>query len=100
MRSSVWPMLTLTAMECRKATLRRINGRTLLQRRAWITQRISDTLIKQMTLSQIEEGQRLASIEALRIQNPASHTLQEQQARAAIPAEVRREVWRRDGGYA
>jgi hypothetical protein len=60
--------------------------------------KLRDVLSSLMTPSQFEEGQRLASIEALKIQNPVSHTLQEQQARAAIPSEVRREVWRRDGG--
>jgi uncharacterized protein len=59
---------------------------------------LRDALTQQMTPSQIEEGQRLASIEAMKIQNPTNHTLQERQARAAIPSEVRREVWRRDGG--
>ena len=59
---------------------------------------LRDTIVQHMTPTQIEEGQRLASIEALKIQNPTNHTLQERQARAAIPSDVRREVWRRDGG--
>jgi tetratricopeptide (TPR) repeat protein len=59
---------------------------------------VRETLAQQMTPLQIEEGQRLASRETFKIQNPANHTVQERQARAAIPSEVRREVWRRDGG--
>jgi TPR repeat protein len=59
---------------------------------------LRDALAQQMTPSQIEDGQRLASIEALKIQNPTNHAFQERQERAAIPSDVRREVWRRDGG--
>ena len=57
-----------------------------------------DTLAQQMTPLQIEEGQRLATRETFKIQNPTNHAVQERQSRAAIPSEVRREVWRRDGG--
>jgi hypothetical protein len=57
-----------------------------------------DELTPKMTPSQIEEGQRLSSIEALRLQNPKNQTRQEQPIRMPIPSEVRREVWRRDGG--
>ena len=53
---------------------------------------------QQMTPLQIEEGQRLATRETFKIQNPTNHAVQERQSRAAIPSEVRREVWRRDGG--
>ena len=60
--------------------------------------KLRDGLTQMMTPSQIEEGQRLASIEALKIQNPTGHMLQERHARAAIPSSVRQEVWRRDGG--
>ena len=63
-----------------------------------LAKRLRDALVQQMTPSQIEEGQRQSSLEALKIRNPTNHTRQEQQARAAIPSEVRREVWRRDGG--
>jgi 5-methylcytosine-specific restriction endonuclease McrA len=59
---------------------------------------LRDNLTQHMTPSQIEEGQRLASIEALKIQNPTVHMLQERHAGAAIPSSVRQEVWRRDGG--
>jgi TPR repeat protein len=59
---------------------------------------LRDGLTQMMTPSQIEEGQRLTSIEALKIQNPTGHMLQERHARAAIPSSVRQEVWRRDGG--
>jgi TPR repeat protein len=60
--------------------------------------KLRENVIQYMTPSQIEEGQRLASIEAMKIQNPTNHTLHERQARAAIPSGVRQEVWRRDGG--
>jgi uncharacterized protein len=59
---------------------------------------LRDFLVQQMTPSQIEEGQRQSSIEASKIRNPASPMRNEKQARVAIPSEVRREVWRRDGG--
>lgn len=59
---------------------------------------LRDTLTQKMTPSQIEEGQRLSSIEAMKIQNPKNQTLREQPTRMAIASEVRREVWRRDGG--
>ena len=59
---------------------------------------LRSTLTQQMSSSQIEEGQRLASKERFKIQNPTNHAVQERQSRAAIPSEVRREVWRRDGG--
>jgi TPR repeat protein len=84
-----------------------------------------DHLAQQMTPSQIEEGQRLASIESLKIKNrtsradrtaelnrqrkeiqatinrnraPTKNIPQERQTRMAISSQVRREVWRRDGG--
>jgi 5-methylcytosine-specific restriction endonuclease McrA len=84
-----------------------------------------DHLAEQMTPSQIEEGQRLTSIEALKIKNkpscvnrtaelnrqrkeiqavvnrdraPTKNVPQERQTRMAISSQVRREVWRRDGG--
>ena len=60
--------------------------------------KVRDALAQQMTPSQIEEGQRLASRETSRIQASTNHIAQEQQIRMAIPSEVRREVWRRDGG--
>lgn len=63
-----------------------------------LAKKLRDDLIRQMTPSQLEEGQRESSLQALRIQNPRKHTLEERQARPAIPSEVRREVWRRDGG--
>lgn len=59
---------------------------------------LRDALAQQMTPSQIEDGQRLASREASKMQNPTNHSFQERQERAAIPSEVRREVWRRDEG--
>ena len=57
-----------------------------------------DELTQKMTPSQIEEGQRQSSREALKIQNPQNQTLQGSPIRMAITSEVRREVWRRDGG--
>jgi hypothetical protein len=60
--------------------------------------KVRDDLTQRMTPSQIEEGQRLASIVALKIKNPTNHAPQDRQAREAIPSDVRREVWRRDGG--
>jgi 5-methylcytosine-specific restriction endonuclease McrA len=90
-----------------------------------LTKRLLETLTCQMTQSQIEEGQRLASIEALKIKNNTSNvsqtaelnqqrkairaainrdrdtkesTQQSRQTRMAISSQVRREVWRRDGG--
>jgi TPR repeat protein len=61
-------------------------------------QEFRDEVTQKMTPSQIEEGQRLSSIEALKIQSPKNQTLQESPTRMAIPSEVRREVWRRDNG--
>jgi TPR repeat protein len=90
-----------------------------------MTKELRDALTCQMTQSQIEEGQRLASIEALKIKSKMSHVSQaaelnrqrkaiqtainrdrapaesiqqERQTRMAISSQVRREVWRRDGG--
>ena len=90
-----------------------------------LTKQLLDTLTCQMTQSQIEEGQRLASIEALKIKNNTSNVSQSaelnrqrkaiwaaihrdrdqkesnqqyRQTRMAISSQVRREVWRRDGG--
>ena len=61
-------------------------------------QEFRDEVTQKMTPSQIEEGQRLSSIEVLKIQNPKNQTLQGSPIRMAISSEVRREVWRRDGG--
>ncbi|MDR3413992.1 MAG: HNH endonuclease [Formivibrio sp.] len=60
--------------------------------------KLRDDLTQKMTPSQVEDGQRLAAREASKIRNPPNQTEQERQARVAIPSEVRREVWRRDGG--
>jgi TPR repeat protein len=59
---------------------------------------LRETLVQQMTPSQIEEGQRQSLIEASKIRKPTNRALQDRRGRAAIPSEVRREVWRRDGG--
>ncbi len=58
---------------------------------------LRDDLDQKMSPSQITEGQRQATAEALEIMNP-NGTRQVDLSRAAIPSEVRREVWRRDGG--
>ena len=62
------------------------------------SKRMRDVLVQQMTPLQIDEGQRQASMEVQKMENLTNHILQERQGRAAIPSEVRREVWRRDGG--
>jgi len=93
--------------------------------RGHMTKHLRDALTCQMTPAQMEEGQRLASMEALKIKNLTSHMTpaaelnlqrkaiqaaiyrdrapmesvqQERQTRMAISSQVRREVWRRDGG--
>lgn len=90
-----------------------------------LSQKLRDTLAQEITPSQMKESQQLASIEALKIKNatsrmvramklnrqreailtainrdrvPAKIIHQEPQSRMAISSQVRREVWRRDGG--
>ena len=59
---------------------------------------LRDTLVQKMTPSQIQEGQRLSSMKVSNARNPQTRIGQERQGRVAIPSDVRREVWRRDGG--
>ena len=60
--------------------------------------KIRDDLAEKLSPSQLLECQREATEEALSLSDPTNAVRQSDPERSVIPSEVRREVWRRDGG--